>query len=182
MNLIVAAPWWLVAFLMLALGAAAVEDALRLRISNLTCAAVLGGALIAMAIHGFSPDLWQNAVICLGILTVGAGVFSAGWLGGGDVKLLAAIGLWLDLSAGAGLLAAVFVAGGFVGLVYILGRRLLRAAQLTSARQAKVPYGLAIVAGALFIFTVQLSHRHANPFLDRLRAMETANRGSLVSR
>ena len=38
MNLIVGAPWWLIIILMLALGAAAIEDAVRLRISNLICA------------------------------------------------------------------------------------------------------------------------------------------------
>lgn len=174
MNLIVTAPWWLIVFLMLALGAAAVEDALRLRISNLTSAAVVVGALIAMAVHGFSPGLWQNAAIFIAILALGTLAFAAGWLGGGDIKLLAAIGLWFDLSAAAGLIAAVFIAGGLVGIVYIVGRRIARIAQLTDARQAKIPYGLAIVAGALFIFAVQLNQRHSDPFVDRMRAMEAA--------
>ena len=84
MNLIIGSPWWLVALLMLALGAAAVEDALRFRISNLTCGAVLGAALVAIAVHGFSPGLWQNAAVFAAILALGTLAFAAGWMGGGD--------------------------------------------------------------------------------------------------
>jgi prepilin peptidase CpaA len=174
MNLIIGAPWWLVAFLVLVLIAAALEDALRFRISNITCAAVFAGALVAMALHGFAWDLWQNALLCLAILAVGTIAFAAGWLGGGDIKLLAAIGLWFDLSAAAGLIAAVFVAGGLVGLLYIGGRRLVHATRLSAARQAKIPYGLAIVAGTAFMLANQVSHRHADPFLDRLRATQSS--------
>ena len=46
MNLIPHAPLWLLAILLAAMAAAAVEDFLRLRISNITCAAVLVAALI----------------------------------------------------------------------------------------------------------------------------------------
>jgi prepilin peptidase CpaA len=177
MNLIVGAPWWLVVFLMLALVAAALEDALRFRISNITCVAVFAAALVAMAVHGLSWDLWQNALLCVAILAVGTMAFAAEWLGGGDVKLLAAIALWFDLSAAAGLIAAVFVAGGFVALLYITVRRLVNATRLSAARKGRVPYGLAIVAGAAFIFTSQISHRHSDPFLDRMRAIQEARHG-----
>ena len=50
MNLIVGSPVWLTILLALALAAAAIEDAVRLRISNLTCATVLIGAILAMAL------------------------------------------------------------------------------------------------------------------------------------
>src|SRR5207302_10328007 len=63
MNLIIGSPWWLIALLFLALVAAALEDGLRLRISNLTCAAVVIGALVAAGFHGFSSALWQNVVV-----------------------------------------------------------------------------------------------------------------------
>jgi prepilin peptidase CpaA len=174
MNLIVGAPWWLITFLMLALTAAAVEDAVRLRISNLTCAAVLVGALVAVAVHGFSPSLWQNATVFAVILALGTLAFAAGWLGGGDVKLLASIGLWLDLRAAVGLVAAVFIAGGLVALVYILVRRAVHAARPSIRRRGQIPYGLAIVAGALFMFGTQLSHQRPTTYVDRLRAMEAA--------
>jgi len=50
MNLAAEAPTWLLLVLALLLAAAAVEDAVRLRISNLTC------ALILIAVTGGRPD------------------------------------------------------------------------------------------------------------------------------
>ena len=176
MNLIVGAPPWLIGILLLALAAAAIEDAIRFRISNITCAIVFVAGLVAVAVQGFSPALWQNALICVAILAVGTWAFAAGWMGGGDVKLLAAIGLWLDLSAAVGLLLAVCIAGGVVALAYMAARRMVPSARRVSSKDSRVPYGLAIVAGAAFIFTTQLTDRHTNPFLDRLRAEQQARR------
>jgi len=173
-NLIIGSPWWLVALLALALAAAAVEDALRLRISNLTCAAVFAGAVAAMAVHGFSSDLWQNALVCLAILAVGTMAFAAGWLGGGDIKLLAAIGLWIDLRAATGLITAVFIAGGLVALVYLVVRQVVPSRRAIDSRHSRIPYGLAIVAGAAFVFTIQLSDRRTDPFLEKLPPVVTA--------
>ena len=170
MNLIVGAPSWLILLLAMTLIAAALEDALRFRISNLACALVFVAALAAMGLHGLSWSLWQNALVCLAILTVGTMAFAAGWLGGGDIKLLAAIGLWLDLRSALGLIAAVFIAGGLVALAYILVRRIVPSRRKLDRRHSRVPYGLAIVAGAAFIFTIPLTDRRADPFMDRMRA------------
>ena len=172
MNLIIGAPFWLVSIVLLALGAAAVEDALRFRIANLTCGVVFVTALMAMGLQGLSTVLWQNAVICIAILAVGTTLFAAGWLGGGDVKLLAGIGLWFDLRASAGLLAAVFLSGGILGLVYIATRRLAGSDRRSVGSERRVPYGLAIVFGALLTFGVQLSDRTANPHIQNLRFPE----------
>jgi prepilin peptidase CpaA len=168
MNLVVGAPFWLVALLIMALAAAAIEDLVRLKISNLTCVAVLAGALVAVALQGLSWSLWQNALLCVLIFAVGTPLFAAGWLGGGDVKLLAALGLWFDLGAALGLIAAIFLAGGVLGLVYLTARL------FTQRRDRRIPYGLAIVGGALFVFGMQLSPRSANSYIERLKAKEAA--------
>jgi prepilin peptidase CpaA len=173
MNLIVGSPWWLIAFVVLALIAAAIEDTLRLRISNATCLALFGAALVAMGIHGFSTSLWQNWAIAIAILAIGTPAFSAGWFGGGDVKLLSAIGLWINLRAVIGLISAVFIIGGVVALIYIFARRFTRSAQATKSRDHRVPYGLAIVAGAVFVFATQLTERPSNPFIERMRTMQS---------
>jgi prepilin peptidase CpaA len=176
MNLIVGAPIWLVAILFIALAGAAIEDAVRLRISNLTCGAIFLAAVVAMALQGFSLSLWQNAVICLAILAVGMPAFAAGWFGGGDIKLLAAIGLWLDLNAAVGLVSAVFMAGGIVAIVYITARRVTRPNAPRSER-ARIPYGLAIVFGAILIFGIQLSQPPTkNSFIDHMKAVEAQHR------
>ena len=164
MNLVVASPTWLVGLLMLVLAAAAVEDALRLKISNLTCSAVLLGAVAAMALNGFRFELWQNAAIFAIILAIGTAAFSVGLLGGGDVKLLAGIGLWLDFKTAVLLIVVIALTGGVVAIAYILSRRFRN----SQGRSSKVPYGLAIVGGALLVFVSQLAQHPSDPLMDRI--------------
>lgn len=168
MSLVATSPSWLIAILVALLIAAAVEDAVRLRISNLTCIFVFVGALVAIGLHGVSMDLWQNALIFIAILIIGTPAFAAGFFGGGDIKLLAAIGLWLDLNSALYLMVAVILAGGLLALVYLAGRKLAYASNLTANRKTKVPYGLAIVAGTLFVVATQVTHQTSDPVLQRL--------------
>lgn len=176
MNLITSSPSWLTITLLFLLLAAAIEDAVRLRISNLTCGLVFVGALVAMGVHGFSLSLWQNALVCIVILALGTPAFAAGWLGGGDVKLLAALGLWLDLQAAFGLIAAVFIAGGLLAIISIAARRAGIWRRHANPRDGRIPYGVAIAAGAFFIFGVQLTQHPTDPFMDRMRALQAQHR------
>jgi prepilin peptidase CpaA len=153
MNLISTAPIWLVWILVAAIAAAAVEDALRLRISNLTCAVVALTALVAMAFATPSTALLQNFALFAVILIVGTFAFSAGLFGGGDIKLLAATGLWLDLRGGLLLIIAVLLAGGLVAIAYIAANLLRRRAE-GSLKSRRVPYGIAIAIGALLAIAV----------------------------
>jgi prepilin peptidase CpaA len=164
MNLVVSSPTWLTAILLVVLALAALEDVVRLRISNLTCAAVFIGAIVAMILQGFPLHLWQNAVVFVAILAIGTAAFSAGWLGGGDIKLLAAVGLWLDFQSALALIVATLLAGGLLGMTYIGARLLLYGVKKSGRKYSKVPYGLAIVGGAFLVFGMQLSHRASNPF------------------
>ena len=155
MNLVQTAPAWLVILLFVILAAAAIEDFIRLRISNVTCGAALVSALIAMGFAGFSLDLWQNVVVFLVLLGAGTLLFASGKMGGGDVKLLAALGLWVNLIAGVWLLATVLIAGGVLALIYIL-IRVSRGQPFSKKYQSKgIPYGIAIAAGAALIFAGQ---------------------------
>lgn len=169
MNLIVGAPIWLVALLLIALLAAALEDAVRLRISNPTCIAVFALAIVAMAIHGFPLLLWKNILVFIVVLAVGTLVFGAGWLGGGDVKLLAALGLWFDFHGSMLLLAGTFIAGGVVALLYLATRLVRSRAKL---QERRIPYGLAIAAGALLAFGMQGWQPAPNPYVAKLKAAE----------
>jgi prepilin peptidase CpaA len=89
------------------------------------------------------------------------GFFIAGWVAGGDVKLLAAIALWMGLEHGANfvLLTALlgsalalallqikrfgFLAGGGLGNTWLFQR------MSTLAEASQCPYGVAIGAAAL---------------------------------
>ena len=155
MNLVQTSPMWLVILLFVILAAAAIEDFIRLRISNVTCAAAFLSAIVAMAFGGFSLDLWQNIVVFLVLLGAGTLLFSMGWMGGGDVKLLAALGLWVNLVAGIWLLATTLLAGGVLAAIYI-GVRVARGQPFGRKYKSKgIPYGIAIAVGASLVFAGQ---------------------------
>jgi prepilin peptidase CpaA len=151
MNLLVAAPVWLILVLIGAITAAAIEDAIRLRIHNATCAIVAAGAVAAMIAVGPTLALWQNMLVCAIILALGTAAFAGGLFGGGDVKLLASIGLWLDLKGGSILFMAVLLAGGLVAVAYLVANMLRR--NNPSVRSRRVPYGMAIALGTLLTVT-----------------------------
>jgi len=173
MNLVAGAPVWLMALLVLALAAAAIEDAIRLRISNLTSVIVAVLALLAMGYHGFPASLWENALVFAAVLVAGTFAFSQGWLGGGDVKLLAAVGLWVSLRGAIMLLAAVFIAGGVLAAVYIAKGAMTGVSRQQRKNARNVAYGLAIAAGALISFAVQRSPADKNPYITSLQGANT---------
>jgi len=162
MNLIILSPVWLAWIFAGLLGVAAIEDAIRLRISNLLVLGVLAGAISAMFLAGPTIALWQNFAVFAGLLVIGTPMFAAGKMGGGDVKLLAAAGLWFDLRGALMMIGSVLVAGGVLALLIIIARlfgwsdatreriHLLR-------RGGGIPYGVAISAGAIIAAAVMRS-------------------------
>ena len=152
MNLLATAPDWLVAILLALLLFAAAEDGWRLRISNLTSGAIAIGAFVAVAVNGPIVGLWQNVALFAAVLLVGTFMFGRGWMGGGDVKLLAACALWFDLSSGWKALVAISLAGGIEAVAVILLRTLhwpdsLRQRVLLLKPREGIPYGIAIALG-----------------------------------
>jgi prepilin peptidase CpaA len=127
--------------------AAAIEDAARLKISNVTSIFVLLGAIAAAIIAGPSLALWQNLAVFALILALGTGAFAAGLVGGGDVKLFAATALWFDLRSAVWFIAFVFISGGVVALLFLASRLFLRSSR--DKKDRRIPYGIAIALGAL---------------------------------
>ena len=159
MNLIAGAPLWLLAILIVALLAGAVQDALRLRISNLTSVAVLASGVCAAVIEGPSISLWQNAAVFAAILALGTAAFAAGMLGGGDVKLLAASAVWVDLRHAVWLIALIFLAGGVLAILYLISR------PFRTQQNRRIPYGIAIAIGVLAVIAASrgLLPHHERP-------------------
>ena len=153
MNLLAAAPNWLIGMLLAALAAAAIQDAIQLRISNLVTVAVLALALLAIGVTGFAVGLWQNIAIFAVVLALGTLLFSRGVIGGGDAKLLAAVGFWTDFGSAPLLIASILICGGLLALAILALRigvpdRLAR--RLATLRpKGGIPYGIAISAGTL---------------------------------
>ena len=131
MNLVVLAPQWLALVFSALLIAAAAQDAVRLRISNVTVLLVIVAAIVAAIIVGPELSLWQNFAVFAGLLAIGTPMFAAGKLGGGDVKLLAATGLWFDLSGALWMLLDVVLAGGAVAIL-IIALRFINPTQLVA--------------------------------------------------
>lgn len=98
------------------LGLAAWLDVRQRRIPNgITAAVALLGLAFAMA-GGFaagSAALAASAVV----LAIGIAVWRLGWLGGGDVKLVAALSLWAGPAHLGELLLVVALAGGALAVV-----------------------------------------------------------------
>lgn len=160
MNLAAEAPQWLALVFMILLAAAAIQDALRLRISNITVLLVIIAAIVAAIFAGPELRLWQNLAVFAFLLAVGTPIFAAGKLGGGDVKLLAAAGLWFSLSGALTMLISVLIAGGVLALVIIILRMFgwseaAREKAVILRPKGGIPYGVAIAAGALIAVSMQ---------------------------
>jgi prepilin peptidase CpaA len=94
------------------------------------------------------------------MLVLGVLLFIPGWFGGGDAKLMAAIGLWIGpenllaytlyVALAGGLIAAAFFSARSVPLPRVL---LGEAWALRLHRHdTGIPYGLALAAGALLVY------------------------------
>lgn len=155
MNLLATAPELLIWLLIGMLAAAALQDAVQLRISNLITITVLILAIAAAVMTGIEIAAWQNLAVFAATLAIGTVLFSRGILGGGDVKLLAAVMLWTDLYGAVRLIASIFIFGGLLALLIIFGRAAvpesLRARVAVLRPKAGIPYGIAIALGTLFM-------------------------------
>jgi prepilin peptidase CpaA len=152
MNLLASAPGWLATTFLILLLIAAIEDGWRMKISNLTSGAIALGAFAALLLVGPAIGFWQNLVLFATVLVVGTFMFGRGWMGGGDIKLLAASALWFDLSSGWRLMVAIAIAGGLEALIVIAVRRLpwpdvIRKRAFLLRKREAIPYGIAIACG-----------------------------------
>lgn len=150
MNLAALAPVWLFWLLMACLAAAAIQDMAQLRISNLTCAAVALLAIVTVILVGPDWSVWQNLLVSGAIVALGTAAFGAGYVGGGDIKLLAAVGLWAPLNVAVPLLLAIFVAGGAIAVAAMLFWAFRKSGRPT-VKTRQIPYGLAIAFGSALV-------------------------------
>lgn len=86
----------------------------------------------------------------------GFGLFSLGILGGGDVKVIAAVSVWTGLSALSPFAFAMTVAGGVLALLLLLARRTVAPANGRPGflnrlldKERGIPYAVAIAVGVL---------------------------------
>jgi prepilin peptidase CpaA len=151
--------WFAVLALLTALVAAAVSDATSLLIPNRYVAAV--GAAFVLHASGKPLDVWLHGIEAAALLlAVGMLLFERRILGGGDVKLLAAIALWTGFADLPLLLLVTGLAGGALALAHLSPLHRLMPVRsgaapsgedLRSRLRQPVPFGVAIALGGVAI-------------------------------
>ncbi|GGD88301.1 type 4 prepilin peptidase 1 [Tsuneonella deserti] len=134
--------------LAIALLVAATTDWRRRQIDNWLNLGIVIGAPFFWWASGLS--LWPGVAIQLGIgvaaFAVFAAFFALKWMGGGDVKLLTALALWIEPEWFLKLLVMMALLGGVLTLV-------LGAWHVMRRQKDKlaIPYGVAIAAAGLWV-------------------------------
>jgi prepilin peptidase CpaA len=125
----------------------------------LPAAIVLTFMLFIAAAHLTLPVIgWHLLAGALG-LVIGFGFFAAGYIGGGDAKLFAALALWLGFHDLASYALAASLFGGLLTLTLLVLRQWPLPAGLSHqgwivrlhAAKAGIPYGAALAAGAFVL-------------------------------
>lgn len=156
------------------LAPAVVMDIRERRIPNALC---LGGFVAALVLH-WAADGNGAAFIALGgaLLLVGITIplYAHGWLGAGDVKLIAAMGAMAGTPPSAlAMLAAIAIAGGFLAVHRHYSQRRAALVAITRkpdsrpvagfddvhafpSRPRGLPYAVAIAIGSLTVLLAQV--------------------------
>lgn len=153
--------WILLGLFWLMLAAAAISDLRNLRISNLISLATFAAAITVLLFVRHDPGPWWHHLASFVIaLAVGFGLFSLGWVGGGDAKLAAAAAVLFNLSELAWFAAATGIAGGILTLILMALRRMsiMRGGGWLGLKKGQsIPYGVAISAGAAIISAILMA-------------------------
>jgi prepilin peptidase CpaA len=140
---------------------AGLMDLTTMKIRNGLVLGLLGAYALLAPLVGFTfGEIGWSIVIAAGLLSVCFVFFARGWMGGGDVKLIAVAALWFGVDYTPAFLLYTALFGGaltlavlrlrLVGLPEFLGNRPW-IAQLQSD-QAGIPYGVAVTLAALVVF------------------------------
>jgi len=143
--------------LLVATLAAAVTDIRARRIPNALTATT---AVMAVGIHLFDGIGTELGVVgaMAAAFVLGSFAYTAGWFGGGDVKLIAACCGLVGFPAAFPFVLDVLVAGGVLALVAAAANgRLVALVRSTTAvamrgtatEKTTLPYGIAIAAGSI---------------------------------
>lgn len=138
----------LLAALAIALLVAAFTDLKSRRIANWLNLAIAAGAPLFWIASGLSlwPDIAMQFGVALGTFAILSVLFALKAMGGGDVKLLTALALWIEPMLFLKLIMMMALLGGVLTIVFagwhVMRRRKDRIA---------IPYGVAIALAGLWV-------------------------------
>lgn len=143
--------------LLLLLLSAGIEDVRTREIANWKNAAI---ALLApLWWLAIGLPLWPGVALRIGVALAVFALFCVafhfGQMGGGDVKLIGALALWLPLQPLIAMLTAMALLGGVLTLAMV-GARLVRRRPLAGI---EIPYGVAITLAALIVLHEPILNR-----------------------
>ena len=132
--------------------AAAVSDLRSRTISNMLNGVIALAALPfwLLADYALWPDVSLQIAAAFGIFLIFFGMFSFGIMGGGDVKMIAAIMLWVPLPMMLPTLTVMALAGGALSAIMLIYSKIK-----SSKDRVEVPYGVAIAIAGLWVL-----HKH----------------------
>ncbi len=118
------------------------------------------GIIVLAVAYGFVvPGFewgWQAAGLAT-MFAVGLALFAAGWMGGGDIKLMVATAAWTGLKGLPEFLVGVTLAGGVLAIGLLAGRAAFARSGAPAERMpgplkpgAPLPYAIAIAGGAFW--------------------------------
>lgn len=145
----------LAATALLLLGAA-FWDIRQHRIPNLFPAMLVAFYAIYVAAAGMAVFPWWNIAHFAVALGAGMLLFTLGKIGGGDAKLYAAAALWFPLQQAHWMLLAVALFSALLVIAYRLEQRFTRSPDGREVAVRRIPYGLAIAAGAITCWLLRL--------------------------
>ncbi len=137
----------LMAVLGLLMIAAAISDVRSRTISNELNAAMALLAIPFWITSGLAlwPDVPLQFGAAFAVFLVFAGLFAIGAMGGGDVKMIGAVMLWIPLSLFMPTLTVMAIGGGILSAAMLIHMKLR-----PSDKPVEVPYGVAIAAAGLW--------------------------------
>ncbi len=138
-----------IAFLIGILALASRLDLKERRIPNQVVLIGLAG-VATLAASGGLPALGAAALGLIVMLGVFSPIYFLGWLGAGDVKLIALVGGFFGVEQIFSIVLLITLAGGLLSLIYLSLSRL-------GLVDSRVPYAVAILGGVLahMFFSVQ---------------------------
>ena len=136
----------LLAALVLLLVSAGIQDARTREIANWKNAAILALAPLWWWSNGLSllPDIAIQLAIGGVVFALFCGAFYFNWMGGGDVKMIGALALWLPFQALAWMLIIMSLLGGALTVLLVVERLVRR-----KDGNIEIPYGVAIALAGL---------------------------------
>ncbi|MBX3593122.1 prepilin peptidase [Sphingomonas sp.] len=125
---------------------AGIEDARKREISNWKNGAIAALALpwwLAIGVP-FWPDIIGQIGLAMLVFGIFAAAFHFGMMGGGDVKMIGALALWLPFQPLMTMLIVMSLVGGAITLLMMIDARVRR-----QTAQPEIPYGIAIAVATL---------------------------------